>query len=328
MNKILNLIKEITSFPMPSGYEKVFIEKIKDKIEDYLDEIKIDKMGNLLGIKRGTGKKKIMITAHIDEVYMYIKKIKGSFGVIETHGIDKKILDGQEVVLIKSNGKIINGVIGSVPPHLKEEIKEKEIFVDFGEDAKKLGIEIGDIIVFKENFGILNKNTFFSKSLDNRIGVSLILLLIEKISKKLYHKELFFLLSTQEETGAIGAMIKAFEIYPDECIVVDTTFSKSFYNKEDIEIGKGPAIGVGPFIDKKISNNLIKICKKYKIPYQIEVLAGRTGTEVDRVSLLKEGIPCGLISIPVRYMHTPVEIADIKDIKWGIKILEKYLEVK
>lgn len=324
----MNLIKEVTSLPMPSGYERFFVEKIKEKIEKYLDEIKIDKMGNLLGIKKGNGKKKIMIIAHIDEVYMYIKKIKGSFGVIELHGIDRKILDGQEVVLIKNNKEIINGVIGSIPPHLKEEIKEKEIFVDFGEDAQKLGVSIGDIIVFKENFGILNKNTFFSKSLDNRISVSLILLLIEKIRKKLYHKELFFLLSTQEETGAIGAMIKAFEVYPDECIVIDTTFSKSFYNKEDIEIGKGPAIGVGPFIDRRISDNLIKICKKHKIPYQIEVLAGKTGTEIDRVSLLKEGIPCGLISIPVRYMHTPVEVADVRDVKWGIKILEKYLEEK
>ncbi len=328
MNKILNLIKEITSFPMPSGYERFFVEKIKDKMQEYLDEIRIDKMGNLLGIKNGKGKKKIMITAHVDEVYMYIKKIKGSFGLIETHGIDKKILYGQEVVLIKNNGEIIEGIIGSIPPHLKEEIKEKEIFVDFGEDAGKLGINTGDIIVFKENFGILNKNTFFSKSLDNRISVSLILLLIEKIRKKLYHKKLFFLLSTQEETGAIGAMVNAFEIYPDECIVIDTTFSSSFYNKEDIEIGKGPAIGMGPFIDKRISESLIKICRKYKIPYQIEVLAGRTGTEVDRVSLLREGIPCGLISIPIRYMHTPVEVADIRDIKWGIKILEKYLEEK
>ncbi|MEO0276272.1 MAG: hypothetical protein ABIM60_05805, partial [candidate division WOR-3 bacterium] len=237
-------------------------------------------------------------------------------------------LYGQEVVLIKNNGERIEGIIGSIPPHLKEEIKEKEIFVDFGEDAKNLGIDIGDIVVFKENFGILNKDKFFSKSLDNRISVSLLLLLVEKIRKKLYHKKLFFLLSTQEETGAIGAMINAFEIYPDECIVIDTTFSNSFYNKEDIEIGKGPAIGIGPFIDKRISESLIKICRKYKIPYQIEVLAGRTGTELDRISLLKEGIPCGLISIPIRYMHTPVEVADIRDINWGVKILEKYLEEK
>ncbi len=327
MNKILSLIKEITSFPMPSGYEKFFIEKIKERIKGYLDEVRIDKMGNLLGIKRGKGKK-IMITAHVDEVYMYIKKTKGSFGIIEAHGIDKRILNSQEVILIKSNGEKIEGVIGSIPPHLKEEIKESEIFVDFGEDTEKLGINIGDIIVFKESFGILNKNIFFSKSLDNRISVSLILSLIEKISKKLYHKELFFLLSTQEEAGGIGAMVNAFEVYPDECIVIDTTFSNSFYNKEDIEIGKGPAIGVGPFINKRMSDSLIKICKKYKIPYQIEVLPSKTGTELDAISLLKEGIPCALISIPIRYMHTPVEVADVRDIKWGIKILEKYLEEK
>jgi endoglucanase len=328
MNKIIKILKEFTTFPSPSGYEKFLSQKIKEKIEKYLDEVKIDGIGNLIGIKRGKGKKKIMISSHIDEIFMYVKKIEKKFAIVGTYNIDKKILEGQEVILLKENGKKIEGVIGSIPPHLKEEVKEKEIFVDFGENPEKLGIKIGDIITFKGEFGILNKTKIFSKSLDARICIPLIFLLIEKINKKLYHKELIFLLNVQEETGGYGGLVRAFDIYPDECIVLDATFGKSFYDKEEIEIGKGPAIGIGPFIDKKISQKMIRICKKYKIPYQIEVLPQRTGTDLDRISLLKEGIPCGLLSIPIRYMHTPVEVGDINDIKWGAKLLEKYLEEK
>jgi len=328
MNKIIKILEEFTTFPSPSGYEKFLSQKIKKKIEKHLDEVKIDEFGNLIGIKKGKGKKKVMISSHIDEIFMYVKKIEKNFAIVETHGVDKKILEGQEVILLKEDGRKIEGIIGNVPPHLKEEVKEKEIFVDFGESAEKLGINLGDIITFKGEFGILNKTKIFSKSLDARICLPLIFLLIEKINKKLYHKNLIFLLNVQEETGGMGAMVKAFNIYPDECIVLDATFGKSFYDKEEIEIGKGPAIGVGPFIDKRISERMVKICKKYKIPYQIEVLPQRTGTDLDKISLLKEGIPCGLLSIPIRYMHTPVEVGDINDIKWGAKLLEKYLEEK
>ena len=328
MNKIIKILEEFTTFPSPSGYEKFLSQKIKRKIEKHLDEVKIDEFGNLIGIKKGKGKKKVMISSHIDEIFMYVKKIEKNFAIVETHGVDKKILEGQEVILLKEDGRKIEGIIGNVPPHLKEEVKEKEIFVDFGESAEKLGINLGDIITFKGEFGILNKTKIFSKSLDARICLPLIFLLIEKINKKLYHKNLIFLLNVQEETGGMGAMVKAFNIYPDECIVLDATFGKSFYDKEEIEIGKGPAIGVGPFIDKRISERMVKICKKYKIPYQIEVLPQRTGTDLDKISLLKEGIPCGLLSIPIRYMHTPVEVGDINDIKWGVKLLEKYLEEK
>ncbi len=328
MNKIIKILEEFTTFPSPPGYEKFLSQKIKKKIEKHLDEVKIDEFGNLIGIKKGKGKKKVMISSHIDEIFMYVKKIEKNFAIVETHGVDKKILEGQEVILLKEDGRKIEGIIGNVPPHLKEEVKEKEIFVDFGESAEKLGINLGDIITFKGEFGILNKTKIFSKSLDARICLPLIFLLIEKINKKLYHKNLIFLLNVQEETGGMGAMVKAFNIYPDECIVLDATFGKSFYDKEEIEIGKGPAIGVGPFIDKRISERMVKICKKYKIPYQIEVLPERTRTDLDKISLLKEGIPCGLLSIPIRYMHTPVEVGDINDIKWGVKLLEKYLEEK
>lgn len=329
MKKIFKILKEITEFSSPSGYEISLAQKIKEMIKHHLDLVKIDEMGNLIGIKKGRGNKKILFTAHLDEVYMYIKKISDSFALIETHGIDKKILLSQEVSVIKENGKKFNGIIGMIPPHLKEETKNLETFVDFGESAEKLGIKIGDIITFKNKLEILERTRCSCKSLDNRAGVSLLILLIEKLKNFNYHKNLIFLFNAQEETGGTGALVKGVEIYPDESIIIDTTFAKSFYTKneiQDIELGKGPAIGIGPFIDKKIKNKLLRICKKYKIPYQIEVLPSKTGTDLDRLSLIKEGIPCGLISIPLRYMHTPNEMVDVRDIEWGVEILKKYIE--
>lgn len=329
MKRAFSVLKEIAEFPAPSGYEISLAQKIKKMIEKQLDRVEIDDMGNLAGIKKGKGKKKVLFTAHLDEVYMYVKKISDGFALVETHGIDKEILLGQEIYVIKENGEKVEGTIGMIPPHLKKEIKKLEIFVDFGEEAKKLGVKPGDIIIFKNKFEILNKTRCSCKSLDNRAGVSLLILLIEKLSNFNYHKNLIFLFNAQEETGGTGALAKGAEIYPDESIIIDTTFAKSFYTEkeiQDIELGKGPAIGVGPFIDKKIKDKLMKICKKHKIPYQIEVLPSRTGTDLDRISVLKEGIPCGLISIPLRYMHTPNEIVDVRDIRWGVEILKKYIE--
>ncbi len=329
MKKTFNIVKELSEFPAPSGYEKFLSERIKTRISGYVDKIKIDETGGLIAIKKGKGRKKLLLTAHIDEIYMYVKKISDGFAIIETHGIDKKLLQGQEVYVIKENGKKIEGVIGMVPPHLKGEVKDSGIYVDLGEDAKKLNIEKGSIITFKGEFSILNKTKCSSKSLDNRAGASVLLLLIEKLSKTLYYKDLIFFFNAQEETGGTGVVGKAFEIYPDESIIVDTTFAKSFYTKDDVpdvELGKGPAIGVGPFIDRKIKDRLIRVCKMYKIPYQIEVLASRTGTDLDRITLLREGIPCGLISIPLRYMHTPCEVVDIRDIEWSMQVLKKYIE--
>jgi|Deesub1362B_J571_1020462.scaffolds.fasta_scaffold00043_19 endoglucanase len=329
MKKVFSVVKELSEFPAPSGYERFLSEKIKTRISKYVDRVKIDEAGGLIAVKKGKGRKKLLLTAHIDEIYMYVKKISSGFAIIETHGIDKKLLQGQEVYVVRENGEKIEGIIGMIPPHLKGEAKESDIYVDLGEDAEKLNVEKGNIITFKGKFSILNETRCSSKSLDNRAGASVLLLLIEKLSKTPYYKDLIFFFNAQEETGGTGVVGKAFEIYPDESIIVDATFAKSFYTKEeisDIELGKGPAIGVGPFIDRKIKDRLLRVCKKHKIPYQIEVLSSGTGTDLDKITLLREGIPCGLISIPLRYMHTPCEVVDIRDIEWSVQILKKYIE--
>lgn len=329
MKKVFNIVKELSEFPAPSGYERFLSERIKTRISRYVDEVKIDESGGVIAIRKGKGRKKLLLTAHIDEIYMYVKKISYGFAIVETHGIDKKLLQGQEVYVIKENGEKIEGIIGMVPPHLKGETRMSDIYVDLGEDVGKLNIEKGNIITFKGKFSVLNKTKCSSKSLDNRAGASVLLLLIEKLSKTLYYKDLIFFFNAQEETGGTGVVGKTFEIHPDESIIVDATFAKSFYTKEeisDIELGKGPAIGVGPFIDRKIKDRLLRVCKKHKIPFQIEVLPSRTGTDLDRITLLREGIPCGLISIPLRYMHTPCEVVDVRDIEWGVQVLKKYIE--
>lgn len=230
----------------------------------------------------------------------------------------------------------IKGIISTLPPHLQTADDEKkvpdisEISVDIGmsrEDAVKV-ISPGDTVTFRRKFTQLLGTQVSSNCLDDRAGVAAILLSLELLKNLPIKITVMF--SSQEELGTRGAKAGSFGKDVDEAISVDVSFGYTpGCKKEDCgTVGKGPMIGASPILNNKISKQLIDIAQSSNIPYQIEVMSGKTGTNADIISISECGIKCGLISIPLKYMHTPVELVDVKDIENVSRIISAYVKEK
>lgn len=332
-----NVLKELSVFPGVSGYEKKLSEYVVKLFKQYCDDVQMDKFYNVIGIKRGTSnaRKKIMVTAHLDEIGMMVKSIhdKGFVKFTNIGGIDTKILPAQEVVI---HGKRdLPGIIGAKPPHLlkKEEVRKAvkmdDMAIDTGLSSEEIKdvVSIGDIITFKVEPVELKNNKFSSKSLDNRSGVAALIDVMENLAKLNHQCDVYFAATVQEEVGLRGARITAYNIYPDLAVVLDACQGDiPDVSKDEIyTLGKGPAIAVGPNLHKGLMNNIIKIAKDENIPYQIDVEPGNTGTEAWAIQVSRSGIPTALISIPLRYMHTTIETLNIDDIKYTGRLVSRFI---
>ncbi len=275
----------------------------------------------------------ILLDAHIDQVGMIVTKIaeNGFIYVAGAGGLDNRMLAGTPVTI---HGKHkVAGVFCSTPPHLSkgkesEPKKVEEIAIDVGIENAQDVISLGDRVTFKQTAKDLINNRLSGASLDNRAGVVALIETARLIADIPCKYNVAVLLSDQEELGLRGAKIKAYGINPDEAIVVDVGFGDS----PDIEkdktspLGAGAAIAMSPILSKKITNGLITAAKVNDIKYKFEVMGGVTSTNADEISVIKEGIPTALVSIPLRNMHTPVEIIDVEDVKSVARLLAAYIK--
>jgi len=314
-----------------SGYEDEVAELIKSEMEKYADSVEVDTLGNIIGLKKGNDKGKIMLAAHMDEIGLVITCVGKFLHFVPMGGIDPRILLGQEVIVVTEKGKY-NGVIGAKPPHIqKPEERKKAIEIDdlvidlgFPEDKIKEIVKKGDFAVVNVKFTELANDHVTGKALDNRICVYTVLETMKLLEETFC--DIYFVATTQEEVGARGAKVSGYKIFPDIAIAIDATFGLSKDSKEDtFKLGKGPCIGLGPNISPKVFELLKKTAKKEKIPYQIEVLPGMSGTDAVSLQTVKSGTATGVVSIPLRYMHTPVETADLKDARNCAKLLKAFI---
>ncbi len=275
--------------------------------------------------------KTIMLEAHIDEVGFIVTHVfeSGFLKVANVGGNDGRILPATPVII---HGKYdIPAVFASNPPHLNGESEVKtanETLLDtgLGEKAKEF-VSPGDYVTYDKKFHALSGSRVCGKSLDDRAAVACLI----EIASRIYDKDLpvnvIFCFSEQEELGTRGAKTAAFAIACDEAIAIDVSFG----NAPDVaptksgKLGDGAMIGISPILNRKITNKLTDLAKEKKIPHQIEVMGGTTSTDADVISVSKDGIPCGLISIPLRNMHTPAEVIDLADLNSICDILEAYL---
>ena len=230
----------------------------------------------------------------------------------------------------------IFGIICCVPPHLSSTDNKIQAFGDITIDTglEKENIEkvvsVGDRAVICSKGKRLLNNIIGIQALDNRASVAALIRCAEILSKDSINCKLTIILSVQEETSALGAQTASFLIEPDEAIIVDVSFAfQPGVPKEKSGImGRGPMIGISPVLSKKISSDLINLSKTDNIPYQLEIMGGKTGTNADSISSSRTGIPCGLISIPERNMHTSVEEVSIDDIEYTARLLVSYIKKK
>jgi endoglucanase len=331
MEKLLESFVEADSI---SGYEDAIRDLIKKELKPHVDEIRIDKIGNIIA-KRGKGSPKIMFISHMDELGMMVKHItKEGFIYFELiGGWDDRVIPAMKVKIHGSKGPII-GVIGVKPPHIMEKeelktpIKAKDLYIDVGAKSDKevsnAGISVGDSITRAGEFSRLLGSRVTGHGFDNRVGCTV---MVEALKRaKGFKGTLYGVGSVQEETGIIGARGAIYGVDPDIVIGLDATISGGTPDVKptecDLILGKGPVMLIKDgyaISDKKIKKWISQTARKAKIPFQKEVTSGGA-TDSSLAPVIKEGIPSGSILVATRYVHSPVEVVDMKDVENAVKL--------
>ena len=333
-----DLLEKLSNASGISGFEDEVRDLMIKELEDYVDEINIDPLGNLIAIKKGNpSSQKIMLAAHMDEIGLMVRYIdkKGFIKFSTIGGINDQMLLNQTVSIQSEKGEVV-GVIGSKPPHKMKESERKQVikydnmFIDIGaknrEEAEEL-IDIGDPIIIRQEFEELRNGLVKGKALDNRVGCAV---LIEVLKRTETNATIYGVGTVQEEVGLKGAKTSAFSINPDMALALDVTISGDHpgIKEEDApsRAGKGPAIiltdasGRGLILSKEIKKLLISTAEEENIPYQLEVSDGGT-TDATAIHLTRKGIPTGVISPASRYIHTPVSVVCVDDVVNSVKLI-------
>ena len=320
-----------------SGFEKGVALYLKKVLENKFDEVKIDKIGNVIACKKSeSGCGRVMLEAHMDEIGLMVKKIddNGFLEVVPVGGIDPRILPGN-MVTVHSNGRNYKGVIGAKPPHVMS-LDEYEsvlgfdnLFIDCGftcNEAKEKIIPGATVTFLSEYTELLNGN-IFSKSMDDRASVAVILDVAQKLADADLDYDLYFCICVQEEVGLRGSAVAAYTVNPDFAIAIDVTHANTpDESKLNIKCGSGIAVCKGPNIHPSLVSSFTDFLNKEKILYEIEIEGGNTGTDAWAIQTAREGVPVMLLSLPLKYMHTPVETVSLDDCKVLSGAISKYLK--
>ena len=317
-----------------SGAEENAGEYALSRLHSYTDDAHMDSFGNIIGRigVHSADKPTLLFDAHIDEIGLIVTYIdeKGFVKVGNCGGVDRRLLLAQEVCI--HGKKDIPGIICSKPPHLlSAEDKKKppeisEISIDTGYSKEQLQelAAPGDRITFHGKTLELLHGRISSKALDDRSGVAAILLALDLLKDEgEIPFNLTVLFSSQEEVGEHGAHIAAYDITPDYAVVVDVSFALTSDSPEDKcgIMGKGGMIGISPSLHRAFSDRLVSLAKEEEIPYQLEIMPELTGTNADQICVTKGGVKTVTLSIPLRYMHTPVESLAISDVEAVARLL-------
>lgn len=319
-----------------SGAELGIANVIRAEMQNYSDETKIDKNGNVICTigKKQESARNILIDAHMDQVSMLVTAVddSGFVNISPCGGIDSRTLPGSTVII---HGKeAVTGIVCTTPPHLASKKtsdfeKAEDLLIDTGLPAKKVHgiISVGDYVSFSAMPQRLIGGRVTAQALDNRAGVAVLICCARMLKDAAIPARVTFLFSTQEEISSVGAKTAAFSLDYDETISVDVSFAdQPGIPKEKCgKLSEGPMIGIAPTLSRTISDKLIDLAKANKIPYQLEIMSSSTGTTSDAIVTSKSGAAGGLLSVPLRNMHTPVEVVDISDVENTARLLVKYI---
>ncbi len=307
------------------GYENQRADFLKTEFEKYCDEVTIDTLGNVIALKKGEvkDKGKIMYVAHVDEIGLMVTDIddKGLLSFTNMGGVDQRVLVAQEVRVMGKEEVL--GVIGTKPPHLTtpEESKKatlmKDLRIDTGYSVEKVKelVSVGDVAVVRRKPVELLNDRIASNALDDIVGVGAMYETMKKLQGLKHDVDVYFVASAQEEIGAVGALAVARKIQPDIAMAVDVEFAKTpELSNVIVELGKGPVIAICPTNHRQIFKGHKKVAKENNIPYQVVVVPGAGGTDANNLEMAHYDIAVADLGIPLRYMHTSVEVVDLKDV--------------
>lgn len=328
----LNFLQKLVNTPSPTGNETRGQRVWLDYLAPHADTTFSDSYGNCVAVLNKGGSPRVMLAAHADEIAMAVNYIDsdGYIYVRRLGGIDPAITKAQRITIHTRNGPVI-GVVGNVAPHLTKQDKDRkapeihDLFIDIGvssaKEAEKL-VRIGDPITVNAEFELLRNDLAVARAFDNRIGTFAVAetLRLLSLAKGKLQAEVNVVANIQEEVGLLGARQIAYSLKPDVALVVDVTHATDYptVNKAqhgNVKIGGGPALTHGGCNHREVVNRLEEVAKAKKITLQHEAMSASSGTDTDVIFWTRGGIPSALISLPNRYMHSPVELVSLKDLE-------------
>ena len=334
-----DLLKELSQAPSPSGFEQPVQRIIRRELADTADKITTDVMGNVIAQLNGSGENlpKVMLAGHCDEIGFMVKYVddNGFIYFAPIGGVDAHLVPGQRVNIHADSGTIL-GVVGKKPIHLIE-LKDREIvvpfkdqFIDVGCTGKQQALElvaIGDPITFAPSLERLQGDLVTSRAFDDKMGAFVITRVLQEVCRRgSAPVDLYSVTTVQEEVGLRGASASVYGVNPDVGIAVDVGFTSDVpgINKNelgDLRLGCGPIIARGANINPALFQLLIDTAKQEKIPYQVVGIPRATGTDANVMQLNRGGVAAALVSVPLRYMHSPVEVLSLEDLEHTIALL-------
>ena len=340
--KLVDVLEKLSNANGVTGREDEVRDLMKNYLKPYVDEVREDRLGNLIAFKKGNkDAPTVMLAAHMDEVGLMIKNIKkkGFLQFTKIGGIDDRILLAQKVIVHTDKGPL-TGVTGSKPVHIQTEAEKKKVieadrlFIDVGagdkEEAEKMGVQVGDVVSFDTKFVRISENVVLGKAFDDRVGCAMMVETLRRLQK--VDCNVYAVGTIQEEVGLRGATIAAFQVAPDVGIVLESTVTGDTPGVEEGEapakMGEGPVLTVtdaGLIAHPKVLRLLIDSAKEHKIPYQLET-GIRGATDASKIAISREGVPSGVISVPARYIHSPAAILNLDDVEKAVKLAVAAIE--
>lgn len=331
------LLERLTQRPGVSGLEDSAAKAAMELLAPY-GEPALDRLGNLLcpvrtGASPSEADVHLVLDAHLDEIGLIVTAIddRGFLRVAACGGVDRRLLLASQVTVHGPQGPV-EGIIASIPPHLQTGEQKnptvEEISVDIGFDREQALARVapGDRITFHGPFTPHLNGRVSSKALDNRAGCAVVLKALEYLGEEPLDIALTVLFSTREETGGAGVQTGAFALQPTHALVTDVSFGYApggdRYHSGDMD--GGPMIGYAPVLSREVFDDLTALAREEEIPYQLEIMGGKTGTNSDGLAASRTGVKTGLISIPLLNMHTPVEIVSVQDVERCGRLMAAY----
>lgn len=334
-------LKRLVETPSVTGTEMQVAEIVRERLGEVADEIQTNVMGSVHAVLKGSGQApSVMIAAHMDEVGLMVTHISdsGFLSVAAVGGVDAAVLPGMRVDVHTEKGTL-RGVVGRKPIHLIEADERKKVtplsslVIDLGLSPRRVKslVRVGDVITYGVGFEKFGKGMAVSRALDDKAGVYVITRVMEELKKEGGALGDYICAATvQEEIGLRGGTTSAFGVNPEVAIAVDVTHATDYPGIDQAKYGKivcgeGPVIARGPNINPVVFERLCAAAKKEGVDVQFEAEPGVTGTDAGTMQVQRGGRACGLVSIPLRYMHTPTEVIKLSDLEQTVALLKRFI---
>ena len=337
--ELYDILENLCGLGGPSGFEKPVAEAAKELLEPLMDQVSIDRLGSVIGVRR-CGKpeaRRLLLDAHLDEIGLVVTGIEEGFlRFAPIGGVDPRMLPARELTIL-TRPEPLFGVVACLPPHVQtaadhdKSVAIENLRVDVGmtqEQAEK-AIPIGTPMVYREGCFRLAGDQVCGKSLDDRSCFAILLRTAELLKGADLDVDLYIMGSVREEVSGTGAIVGTNAINPDWCVATDVTFGITPGLSEDevpCKLHGGPAIGVGPNMTWALTDRMVAKAKANGIPYQLEVMEGHTGTNGWHMQTCLEGIPTSVVSLPLKYMHSPIEVVSLEDMEQSARLLAAFVK--